>query len=175
MNLKKIRTVPACKMCLVSVKFQTCVVTRKDGSKMVLENVRSPTFRGELIPYSDNSEAQYISGCYVKRIVGDDEYLYCCVPSKYDAIKRASEFGFTYFRFFPDGSSECRDADGQLWKFSKDFHEICVCEEEEEQEQEDYYDDYEDEEEEEYHVQRKWAAYAWEGHVRQMTIGHPIH
>ena len=168
---------------------------------MVLENVRSPTFRGELISYSDNSEVQYISGCYIKRIVGDVEYLYCCAPSKYDAIKRASEFGFTYFRFFPDGSSECRDGDGQLWKFSKDFHEICVCDEDEqleweqkqldgkqeqqeqweqqEQQQEDYYDDYDDydydDDEEEYHVRRKWAAYAWEGHVRQMTIGHPIH
>jgi hypothetical protein len=37
-----------------------------------------------------------------------------------------------------------------------------VCEEQED----DDYDDYE----EEYHVRRKWAAYAWEGHVRQMTI-----
>ena len=113
--------------------------------------MQSPAFRGQIIPHLHDTEVcelgnvtrevngkkeyiGYISDTHVKHIKDGEEYLYCCPTNIENAVTRGPGFGFTYFRFFPDGSSECRDADGQLWKFSptvngNGLNGTCVCEE----------------------------------------------
>jgi hypothetical protein len=129
-------------------------VTKADGSKQVKENMMSPLSQGEFITQTNDLQytPDYVTrewGAYhTQKLYWTDE-IHCVIeiwrgeeyietrtflkaPCMWSAAVVGKDWGFTYFRYFPDGSVECRDGDGQLWKFSPEGRRsivYCACQE----------------------------------------------
>jgi hypothetical protein len=141
-------------MCQIKNRLQTCVVTKADGSRQVKETMMSPLSQGVIIPQTNDVlyTPDYVErewGAYHTQKVHWTDEIHCVIdiwrgeafverrtflkpPCMWSAAVVGADWGFTYFRFFPDGSIECRDRTGQLWKFSPEATQYivyCACEE----------------------------------------------
>ena len=129
-------------MCETQYQMQTCLWRKEDGTREWIYR-ESPAFRGQIVPHIHDVERledgtvvrehngkrevlRYIwDGLYIQHYIqGEGYFLYLVCPTLNVAVRNKGEI-FSYFRFFSDGSVECRDKGRKLWRFSAPQYYDC--------------------------------------------------